>query len=105
MKNICLCLLFVALLFSSCGKPSLEEDAQKAAGFTNISNQRASDNDYQGAEKYYKDAQEIIDKYRGGDNFRDFFSLYNGYLEAGVYQQMGGDLESNDVSSKSENSK
>lgn len=85
-------ILFLAIigsvLLSSCGKPSLEEDAQTAAELSNISNQRALDSDFSGAEKYYRDAQEIIDKYRNTDKFKDFFTLYNGFLEAGAYKQM-----------------
>lgn len=105
MKNVCLCLILVATLLYSCGKHSLEDDAQRAAEFTNISNQRASDNDYQGADKYYKDAQEIIDKYRGEDNFHDFFTLYNGFLEAGVYKQMEGYIDDNTNSNSDTQSK
>lgn len=95
MKNICLYLLFTLVFFSSCGKPSLEDDARKAAEFTNESNRRASDSDFQGASRYYNEAQEIIDRYRGEENFHEFISQYDGFLEIGIYNNLNvGDASS-----------
>lgn len=85
-------ILLSNVLLISCKQPTMEQDAQQAAEYSNISNQRASINDFSGAEKYYKDAQEIIDKYRNTNSFNDFFTLYNGYIEAQVYKKMEGRL-------------
>lgn len=89
MKKITFILLVALcpLFFFSCKKATMEEDAKKAAELSNISNLRAIESDFGGAEKYYKDAQEIIDKYRGTEQFQEFFTLYNGFFEAGALQQ------------------
>lgn len=85
-------ILLSSAVLVSCKQPTMEQDALKAAELSNISSQRALVNDFNGAEKYYRDAQEIIDKYRNTDSFNDFFTLYNGYIEAQVYKKMEGRL-------------
>lgn len=87
LKFILFFILGVVML-TSCKEPSIEDDAKEAAECTRMSNQMARENDLKGAEKYYRDAQEIIEKYRTTDQFDNFFMLYNGYVEASSFSDM-----------------
>lgn len=89
--KIIVCFISFSMLFLACSKPSMDDDARKAAELSGLSTQRAVDNDWSTSNKYYQEAQEIIDKYRDSDKFEEFYTLYNNYLELSISESMMSD--------------
>lgn len=73
------------LVVQACGEPTLEDDAQKAAELTSLSNQYTMDNDLSRAGKAYEEVQEIINKYKQQDKFDEFYQLYISILQEQSY--------------------
>lgn len=71
----------------------MDDDAQKAAELSAISNNYAMNNEMEKSGKIYEEVQAIIDKYKKQDKFDDFYKLYSGYLEFATYNLMGGEAE------------
>lgn len=69
----------------------MDEDAQRAAEFSNQSNRYAMDNDITNAGRTYTEAQAIINKYKRMGKFDEFYQLYNGYLEMVIYDEFEAD--------------
>jgi hypothetical protein len=99
--RILLPFVFFLLSFSSCGEPTMDQDAQKAAGFSNESNRYAMDNDITNAGRTYTEAQAIINKYKRMGKFDEFYKLYNGYLEMGAYDQLEAETSTEEDASTS----
>ncbi|QIK59112.1 hypothetical protein G7050_04345 [Dysgonomonas sp. HDW5A] len=73
--------IFFSMFFMACSEPSIQDDAQKAAELSRLSNISAMDNDLGAAGKLYNEAQEIMNKYRQNGKFDEFYQLYSSYLQ------------------------
>lgn len=80
-KLILLFSVFFSLFFLACSEPSIEDDAQKAAELSRLSNISAMENDLGAAGKQYDEAQTIMNKYRQNGKFEEFYQLYSTYLQ------------------------
>lgn len=74
-------MLVVMFGFISCTEPTMEESAYRAAQLTVQSEQYAMDGDLTNSSRLYEDAQNIINKYRGQDQFDEFYLIYNANIE------------------------
>lgn len=90
--------IFFSLFFMACSEPSIQEDAQKAAELSRLSNVSAMENDLGAAGKLYNEAQEIMNKYRQNGKFDEFYQLYSSYLQESAALE---DQKSESVSSGS----
>jgi len=82
-------ILFLGLYmftFLACSEPTMEEDAQRAAELTMMSNQYSGDNDMSNAGKAYAESQEIMNKYKKLDKFDEFYQIYLTFLEESSYR-------------------
>lgn len=91
--KLILSFIFTILLLISCSEPTMDDDAQKAAELSAISNNYAMNNEMEKAGKIYQEVQGIIEKYKKQDKFAEFYKLYSGYLEYATYDLMGGEAE------------
>lgn len=80
-KLILLFSIFVTMFFLACSEPTIQEDAQKAAELSRLSNISAMENDLGAAGKLYNESQTIMNKYRQNGKFEEFYQLYSGYLQ------------------------
>ena len=74
-------LFLLAIFMVSCSKPTLEDDARKAAYLTKQSMEYSMQNDFQNAESNYREVQKIMDKYRSSEDFEKFHETYNYFLQ------------------------
>jgi hypothetical protein len=65
------------ILFSACS--SVDSDAQKAAQLNKESIEYVKEGDLQEAERAYKEAQEILSRYKGTEKYEEFQTAYNTY--------------------------
>lgn len=81
VKLILLFGIFFSMFFMACSEPSIQDDAQKAAELSRLSNASAMENDLSSAGKLYNEAQEIMNKYRQNGKFDEFYQLYSSFLQ------------------------
>lgn len=86
-KLILLFCIFFSVLFLACSEPSIQDDAQKAAKLSQLSNEAAMKNDLNAAGNLYNDVQTIFNKYRENGKFDEFYQLYNSFLEESAIQE------------------
>ena len=72
-------MLLFTVTFLSCG--GVNSDAKKAANLTNKSIEQSMDLNFEKAEKSYKKAQEIIQKYEEHKKSEKFQQLYREYRD------------------------
>jgi len=82
----------VSMLFISCSEPTMEEDAQRAADLTTMSNQFSKDNDFKEAGRTYAEVQEIMMKYKKMEKFDEFYMIYISYLQDASYNFEDGTI-------------
>lgn len=80
-KLILLISAFFSIFLLACSEPSIQDDAQKAAELSRLSNISAMENDLGAAGKLYNEAQEIMNKYRHNGKFDEFYQLYSSFLQ------------------------
>lgn len=94
---------FISFFALSCSEATIEEDAQRAAELTMMSNQYSMENDMSNAGKAYTESQEIMNKYKKLDKFDEFYQIYLSFLEEGSYRLDDSDPYSIPVNDPSEN--
>ena len=97
-KLILLISVFFSIFLLSCSEPSIQDDAQKAAELSRLSNISAMENDLGAAGKLYNEAQEIMNKYRHNGKFDEFYQLYSSFLQESAALE---DQKSQSISSDS----
>lgn len=97
-KLILLFSIFFSMFLLSCSEPTIQDDAQKAAELSRLSNVSAMENDLGTAGKLYNEAQTIMNKYRQNGKFDEFYQLYSGYLQQSAALE---DEKANSISSES----
>ncbi|HMM04293.1 hypothetical protein [Dysgonomonas sp.] len=68
----------LAILFIACS--SVDSDARKAAQLNKESIEYVKEGDLQEAERAYKEAQEILSRYKGTEKYDEFQVAYNNYM-------------------------
>lgn len=77
LASLLVILLFVFIL-SSCS--SLDSDAKKAAELNKESLEYVRQQNLEEAEKAYKASQEIVNRYKGTEQYLEFHKAYSGYM-------------------------
>ncbi|GAB6119484.1 outer membrane protein assembly factor BamD [Dysgonomonas termitidis] len=67
------------ILFTACS--SVDSDAKKAAQLNKESIGYVKEGDLEEAERAYKEAQEILSRYKGTEKYEEFQSAYNTYMQ------------------------
>jgi hypothetical protein len=80
MKKLVPLLTIIAILFCFSACSSVDGDARKAAELSRESLDEVKAQDLQKAEELYKESQDIIARYKGTDQYEEFFAAYNKYL-------------------------
>lgn len=83
--------VFFSTVFISCSEATMEEDAQRAAELTSVSNRYSRDNDFKEAGRTYAEVQEIMAKYKKKEKFDEFYMIYISHLENTSYSFDEGD--------------
>jgi outer membrane protein assembly factor BamD (BamD/ComL family) len=70
--------IFLVILFTACS--SVDSDARKAAQLNKESIEYVKEGDLEEAERAYKEAQEILSRYKGTEKYDEFQTAYNTYM-------------------------
>lgn len=73
-----LSIFLLVVLLSSCS--SLESDAKEAAELNLESLEYIKEQKLEKAEETYKEAQEIIARYKGTEKYLEFYEIYSEYM-------------------------
>lgn len=73
-----LSIFLLIVLLSSCS--SLESDARKAADLNLESLEYIKEQKLEKAEEAYKEAQEIMARYKGTEKYLEFYEIYSEYM-------------------------
>ncbi|MEN9919454.1 MAG: hypothetical protein RL662_1890 [Bacteroidota bacterium] len=86
MKKIIYSILLglCSFILFSCTQPTIEEDAERAAELMMRSNQYNTDNNISAASETYREAQDIMNKYKRLDKFDEFYQLYIACMQDGA---------------------
>lgn len=87
-----------SVIATSCSEPTMEEDAQKAAQLTALSNKYSMENDMTNAASAYTKSEKIMNKYKDLGKFEEFYSLYISSL-----QDQAAIIDENNVAKEREN--